>query len=113
MVDAKQKSGAHRMNIGGRQFEPVDAWYKHACLRELYFLISVVWLSSATGGFDGSMMNGLQSLNYWENYFHNPSPSMLGLMNAVVPAGNFLINIFVPYMADNLVHLSRSRHESR
>lgn len=27
---------------------------------------------------------------------------MLGLMNAIVPAGNFLINIFVPYLADNL-----------
>lgn len=105
MVEKSQgKSGAHRLNIGGRQFEPV-IWYKHACLRKLYFLISVVWLSAATGGFDGSMMNGLQSLSYWQEYFHHPSPSMLGLMNAIVPAGNFIINFFVPYMADNLVRV--------
>ena len=90
-----------RLNIGGRQFEPV-VWYKHACLRKLYALIAVVWLSSATGGFDGSMMNGLQSLSYWETYFNNPSPSTLGLMNAIVPAGNFAINFFVPYMADGI-----------
>lgn len=55
MVETKAQSGAHRLNIGGRQFEPVT-WYHHTCLRKLYFLISVVWLSAATGGFDGSMM---------------------------------------------------------
>ena len=93
------------INLGGREFEPV-VWYKHASLRKLYALIAVIWLSSATGGFDGTMMNGLQSLTYWENYFHNPSASTLGLMNAIVPAGNFAINIFVPYMAD---HWGRKR----
>lgn len=49
--------------IGGREFPPV-VWYKHACLRKLYFLIAVIWLSSAAGGFDGTMMNGLQTLPY-------------------------------------------------
>lgn len=93
------------INIGGREF-PTVTWYKHACLRKLYALIAVIWLSSATGGFDGTMMNGLQSLSYWENYFHNPTPAILGLMNAIVPAGNLLINFFVPYMAD---HWGRKR----
>ncbi len=46
-------------------------------------------------------MNGLQTLSYWENYFHNPSPATLGLMNAIVPAGNLAINLVVPYMADS------------
>lgn len=50
------------------------------------------------------MMNGLQTLSYWENYFDNPTPATLGLMNAIVPAGNPLI--FVPYMAD---HWGRKR----
>jgi MFS family permease len=100
-TDSRQAAMQGRLNIGGRQFEPV-VWYKHACLRKLYALIAVVWLSSATGGFDGSMMNGLQSLSYWETYFNNPSPSTLGLMNPIVPAGNFAINFFVPYMADGI-----------
>lgn len=91
---------AKGVSIGGRDFPPV-VWYKHACLRQLYFHVAVIWLSSAAGGFDGSMMNGLQTLPYWEKYFNNPDASTLGLMNAIVPAGNLLINFFVPWMADN------------
>ncbi|KAJ5197727.1 uncharacterized protein N7498_006844 [Penicillium cinerascens] len=93
------------ISIGGRVF-PTVVWYRHACLRKLYFLIAVIWLSSATGGFDGTMMNGLQTLSYWNDYFDNPRPSTLGLMNAIVPAGNLVINFFMPYMAD---HWGRKR----
>lgn len=97
------------INIGGREF-PTVVWYKHACLRQLYFYVAVIWLSSAAGGFDGSMMNGLQTLSYWENYFHNPSPSTLGLMNAIVPVGNLLTNLFVPWMADVSEEIAPTEH---
>jgi len=40
--------------IGGKEF-PRVVWYKHSCLRRLYFLIAVLWLSSASGGFDGTV----------------------------------------------------------
>ena len=41
-------------------------WFQDAGLRKLYFLILVAILSSATNGYDGSMMNGLQALTYWK-----------------------------------------------
>lgn len=32
-----------------------------------------------TNGYDGSMMNGLQSLTPWEEYFGYPSGGLLGV----------------------------------
>lgn len=37
-------------------------WYKDAGRRRLYGLVFVAILSSATNGYDGSLMNGLQAL---------------------------------------------------
>lgn len=52
--------------LGGREF-PVVTWYKDPGLRKLYLLLSTVILVSATNGFDGSMMNGLQTVENWKN----------------------------------------------
>jgi len=43
-----------------------------------------------TNGYDGSMMNGLQSLKLWEDYFDHPTGSLLGLFNAIQSIGGFL-----------------------
>lgn len=40
-------------------------------------------ITSSTNGYDGSMMNGLQSLSQWESAFGNPSGGKLGLLNAI------------------------------
>lgn len=40
-------------------------------------------ITSSTNGYDGSMMNGLQSLPQWRDYFGNPTGGMLGLLNAI------------------------------
>lgn len=36
------------------------------------------------------MMNGLQTVKQWRNYFDNPNASILGTMNAVYPIGKIL-----------------------
>ena len=36
-----------------------------------------------TNGFDGSMMNALQSLDQWEDCFNHPAGRTLGLLNAI------------------------------
>lgn len=36
-----------------------------------------------SNGYDGSMMNGLQTLENWSNYFGNPTGGTLGLFNAI------------------------------
>ncbi len=42
-----------------------------------------------TNGYDGSMMNGLQSLDLWESYFGYPTGGLLGLFNAIQSIGGF------------------------
>lgn len=41
-------------------------WYKDPGRRKLYALLLVALLSSATNGYDGSLMNGVQSITYYE-----------------------------------------------
>jgi hypothetical protein len=56
--------------LGGREFPPVT-WYKDPGLRRLYLLLGTVILVSATNGFDGSMMNGLQTVENWHECKHD------------------------------------------
>lgn len=51
--------------LGGQSF-PLVTWYKDPGLRKLYALLATVILVSATNGFDGSMMNGLQTVDNWK-----------------------------------------------
>lgn len=37
-------------------------------------------ISSYANGYDGSMMNGLQSLDEWKSYFNQPTASTLALL---------------------------------
>lgn len=46
-------------------------WYKGHYLK-LILMLMLVLITSATNGYDGSMMNGLQALDTWKNYFGNP-----------------------------------------
>ena len=52
--------------LGGRSF-PKITWYKEKGLRSLYVWLLLAVLTSATNGYDGSMMNGLQALDQWKN----------------------------------------------
>jgi hypothetical protein len=48
------------------------------------------------------MMNGLQTLNYWREYFDHPQGSKLGLFNASMSLGSMLGLFFVPYTGEFL-----------
>lgn len=50
--------------VGGREF-PRITWYKEPGMRGVYIALMFAVLTSATNGYDGSMMNGLQTLHYW------------------------------------------------
>ncbi|OAL30003.1 hypothetical protein AYO22_01909 [Fonsecaea multimorphosa] len=77
-------------------------WWQDAGLRRLYLLILVAILSSATNGYDGSMMNGLQTLIYWQNYFNHPEGATLGLLNAIQSVGSICSLPYAPYLADSI-----------
>ena len=46
--------------------ENVTPWYRDPGRRKLYALLLIALLSSATNGYDGSLMNGVQSIAFYE-----------------------------------------------
>lgn len=64
--------------------------------------ITLLLISSSTNGFDGSMMNGLQSLPQWQSAFNHPGSSMLGLLNAIQNVGALVATPFAPYFSDGV-----------
>lgn len=46
------------------------------------------------------MMNGLQTLPQWREYFDNPEGALLGLMNSVYPLGKVISLLILSYMCD-------------
>jgi sugar porter (SP) family MFS transporter len=68
----------------------------------LNFWIIVLLVTSSTNGYDGSMVNGLQSLPQWRSAFHNPHGGALGLLGAIQNIGGLCGLPFAPYMADIL-----------
>ncbi|OBT61843.1 hypothetical protein VE03_08804 [Pseudogymnoascus sp. 23342-1-I1] len=65
-------------------------WYRTRHLLRLNVTLLVLLVSAASVGFDGSMMNGLQTLPQWRGYFGNPNGGLLGAMNAVYPVGKYV-----------------------
>ncbi|KFZ02071.1 hypothetical protein V501_09675 [Pseudogymnoascus sp. VKM F-4519 (FW-2642)] len=85
--------------FAGRTFRRI-AWWKHRNLRTLYIYVVILILTNTANGFDGSMMNGLQTLSYWREYFDNPKGPILGLFNASMSLGSLIGLFFVPYLVD-------------
>lgn len=46
---------------------PVVTWWKHAGLRKLYLMMPILMLSATTNGYDGSLLNGLQTMVPWQD----------------------------------------------
>lgn len=85
--------------FAGRTF-PRLPWWKRKNMRTLYIYIVVLIATNTANGFDGSMMNGLQSLSYWQEYFDHPKGSILGLFNASMSLGSLMGLFFNPYIID-------------
>lgn len=98
-VAAPQKPPNGHFFFANRVFPRVK-WWKQPHLRKLYFFILVLIFTSTANGFDGSMMNGLQTLSYWQDYFNHPSGSTLGFFNASMSLGSIVGLFPVPYLID-------------
>lgn len=55
------------------------SWLSNSGIIKLNLMLVLLQISSYATGYDGSMMNGLQSLTTWQNSFNNPGASELGL----------------------------------
>lgn len=76
-------------------------WYKSPARRRLYFLLfPAAVVSYATSGYDGSMMNSLQTVSYWDDFFGRPRGSTLGLISAMMSLGSICSTPVAPWVAD-------------
>ncbi|KAL5343418.1 hexose transporter protein [Aspergillus crustosus] len=78
----------------------VSRWWKYKNLRTLNLLMVIPLLSLFIQGFDGSMMNGLQSVEGWRTYFGEPKGATLGLFNAAYPIGGLVATPFISFVND-------------
>ncbi|CAN8105397.1 unnamed protein product [Discula destructiva] len=93
--------GRNTFELAGREW-PRVTWWRMKYMRSLYLYLWAAMLTSATNGYDGSLINSLQSMKQWNDYFHDPSPSILGLITASFSMGSMLAIPVVPYCADLL-----------
>ncbi|SPO00313.1 related to hexose transporter protein [Cephalotrichum gorgonifer] len=76
-------------------------FYRNRNLFILYLLMIPGCLVPAiTLGFDAAMMNGLQAVPSWDDYFNRPRGSLLGIMSAILPLGCVLATPFVSVVGD-------------
>ncbi|KAL2833968.1 general substrate transporter [Aspergillus pseudoustus] len=76
-------------------------FYKNRNLLTVYLLmIPGCLVPAVTLGFDGAMMNGLQAVNTWIDYFDNPSGSLLGLMTSILGVGAICGTPFISPLGD-------------
>ncbi|KAJ6131585.1 hypothetical protein N7523_001291 [Penicillium sp. IBT 18751x] len=83
---------------------PRVTWWRHPGLRKLYIMMPILFLGSSTNGYDGSLLNGLQTMTPWQECefsstimirsvidvqgdFGNPRGSTLGLFTAIQNIG--------------------------
>ncbi|KAE8150342.1 general substrate transporter [Aspergillus avenaceus] len=79
---------------------PDVTWWKHPGLRRLYAMMPILFLGSTINGYDGSLLNGLQTMAPWREYFGNPTGSTLGLFTAIQNIGGVCALFFASYVAD-------------
>lgn len=75
-------------------------WYRVPHLRKLAYYVFIITLTSTNNGFDGSMLNGLQSLEYWQSYMGHPTGQRLGALSAAPTLGSISIFVIAPYLCD-------------
>ncbi|KAH3667091.1 hypothetical protein WICMUC_005438 [Wickerhamomyces mucosus] len=65
-------------------------WYKVKNLALLNVWLVIITLTSVESGFDGSLLNGLQSLRSWQDFFHEPTGARLGVLSSGFSIGQIL-----------------------
>lgn len=63
---ARLSHDSERLHGYGTLQVPVVTWYKHAGLRSLYLRMPILMLCATINGYDGSLLNGLQTVPEWQ-----------------------------------------------
>lgn len=100
--DERSEEGVYSVNdaLDGNVKYNDTPWIKVPHLRHLNFCIFLISLTSTNNGYDGSMLNGLQSLEYWRDYMGNPTGHVLGALSNGTIFGNILSFSIAPILSD-------------
>ncbi|KAG2146187.1 uncharacterized protein EDB93DRAFT_1086637 [Suillus bovinus] len=79
-----------------------ESWWRNRGLLVLNIYLILPVLSSVLNGLDSSILNGLQILPRWQEYFHNPQGKTLGLINSAQGIGAVSGIPFTPFVSDLL-----------
>jgi len=93
--DFFKPKAARANNFSRLQNNTLPVWYKDPGLRKNVFHCVGLYFCVFYLGYDASLMNGLQAIPEWEEYFNNPSGSILGFISASL----FLPAIVTPFIA--------------
>ncbi|KAL1734837.1 general substrate transporter [Schizophyllum commune] len=75
-------------------------WYTNSRLVLLNACIALLLVTSATNGYDGAMMNGLQSLQQWQEDFDHPAGQEVLLTHRRQGIGGLIALPLSPYLND-------------
>ncbi|KAL1618276.1 hypothetical protein SLS56_010606 [Neofusicoccum ribis] len=65
-------------------------WWHDRGLLKLNLLLFIPLMSEYVQGYDASLINNVQQLKTWQNEFHHPQGSLLGILSASYWIGNIL-----------------------
>jgi hypothetical protein len=66
-LETGEATVAHSEFVGRGSMEvPRVTWWKHRGLRKLYPMMPILFLGSTINGYDGSLLNGLQTMTPWQ-----------------------------------------------
>ncbi|KAJ5772002.1 hexose transporter protein [Penicillium odoratum] len=91
--------GKDTFELAGQQW-PKVTWWKMKGMRFVYLTLWAAMITSATNGYDGSLMNGLEAMATWNESYNYPHGATLGLLAASMAIGSMLSIPVVPYVAD-------------
>ncbi|BCS28371.1 uncharacterized protein APUU_61419A [Aspergillus puulaauensis] len=91
--------GKDTFTLAGREWPKVK-WWRMKGMRFVYLTLWAAMITSATNGYDGSLMNGLEALETWNASYNYPTGATLGLLAASMSIGTVVAIPIVPYVAD-------------
>ncbi len=122
--DAQQAQVREKPNAHSPEFSELEVpqvtWWKESGLLRLYIMTPIIFLCATTSGYDGSLLNGLQTNPAWQECeeshpvaaslpanqrladFGNPEGSLLGLFTTMMALGQLSALPISSYAADFL-----------
>ncbi|KAF8071939.1 hypothetical protein FPV67DRAFT_908434 [Lyophyllum atratum] len=77
-------------------------WWKNRGILILNLWLVLPLLSSVVNGVNSSLVNGLQIIPAWQEFFNHPTGKTLGLINAAQNIGGLISLPISPYISDGL-----------